>query len=82
MRLQPLLQPAHQQAALGEQGGDLGDVGERRVRLGEVAREVLEGGALELRIALLRVQLDKRAGVFLEVGADDRRYLFPCRGGW
>jgi hypothetical protein len=32
-RRRELLPPAHEQVAFGEQGGDLGDIGERRVRL-------------------------------------------------
>ena len=36
------LQSAHHQVALGEQGGDLGHIGERRVRLVQVPAELLE----------------------------------------
>jgi hypothetical protein len=35
------LQPSHEQAAFGEQGGDLGDIGERWVRLAQIAPEVV-----------------------------------------
>ena len=50
------------QVALGEQGGNLGHVGERQVRLVHVTAEVLERRPLELPITLLRVQLNEPPG--------------------
>jgi hypothetical protein len=71
------LQAAHQQAALGEDCGDLGDVGQRRVRLVHVPAEVLERRPLVLRVALLGVQLDQFAGL----GERDERDLERCLFG-
>jgi len=59
----PRLQPPHQQPALREDSGDLGDVGQRRAPFGHVARQVLERRSLVLRVALLGVQLDELAGL-------------------
>ena len=63
----------------GEQGGDLGNIGERRVRLVHGAAEVLESRPLVLPIALLGVQLDQSAGVGERDEGDLERGLL--RGG-
>jgi len=52
----------HQQAPLREYCGDLGDVGQRRIRFDHVAGQVLERRALVLRVAFLGVQLDQLLG--------------------
>ena len=48
---------------LGQHAGELGDVDERRLRLVEIATEVLQRGALVLAVAFLGVELNESASL-------------------
>ena len=63
-------------AAFGEERGDLGYVGQRRILLVHVARQVLERGPLVLRVALLGLKLHEQAGLRERDERDLERGLF------
>jgi len=48
---------------LGQHAGELRDVDERRLRLVEIATEVLQRGALVLAVAFLGVELNESASL-------------------